>query len=282
MEELGLKVQRLVTVVDSAKGALDIIDSFKPDLILLDLIMKGMDGFEFLEIIKASDRTRSIPVIVISSLKEQETEEKVLMSGAVDYIIKPVNHKITLARIATHQRIAEQMLQAESDGLHDQLTGLLNRRSFDLHIDLAWENSRRNGQAISVLMIDIDDFKLYNDTQGHARGDLALCAVAKAIKSSLMRAVDKAFRWGGEEFSAILPGADLPGGVIVAERIRKEVEKTPITHIDGAQPFFVTVSIGVSSTLPSDNLPISTFVRQADLAMYKAKGAGKNRVAAWE
>jgi len=282
MEELGLKVPRLVTVVDSARGALEILDSFKPDLILLDLIMKGMDGFEFLEVIKASERTRAIPVIVVSSLKEQENEEKVLMMGAVDYIIKPVNHKITLARVATHQRIAEQMLKVEIDCLHDHLTGLLNRRSFDLHIEIAWENSKRNGQAISILMIDIDDFKNYNDTHGHALGDLALGAVANAIKSSLMRAVDKAFRWGGEEFSTILPGADLPGGVIVAERIRKAIEATPIMHVDGVQSFFVTASIGVSATLPSDNLPISTFARQADLAMYKAKGAGKNRVAAWE
>jgi len=201
--------------------------------------------------------------------------------GAVDYISKPINETIALARISTHQRIHEQMRHIEHDSHYDHLTDALNRRSFDLHIELAWDFCARQKFPICVIMIDIDDFKHLNDTYGHHLGDVALKMVAKKLSASLKRSVDKAFRWGGEEFAAILPSVTLENGMKIGEEIRKNISEIAIEQENGEPPIYITASVGVAVTTPPEGLPISTFVRRADMALYKAKEDGKNRVCTW-
>ena len=254
------------------------VSEFQPDLILLDIIMPGMDGFEVLQTLKDSDDTRAIPVIVITSLTDVENEEKGLMLGAVDYITKPFNKAIVLARIKTHQKIVEQMRLIERHSLYDPLTNILNRRSFDFHIEVVWGNAVRQKESLSVLMIDIDNFKNLNDTYGHPQGDIALQTVANAISIVLKRATDLLFRWGGEEFAVLLPSTNLEGAAYVGERIRESIQEAVIPSIEGTPLPNVTASIGIASIVPSVDDDIAELVRSADIALYKAKKSGKNRV----
>ena len=272
----------IVEVAGSGREGLDKVDTFKPDLVLLDIVMPDMSGFEVLSTLKVSRITRSIPVIIITGLSDAENEEKGLILGAVDYITKPFKEAIVRARIKAHQTIVEQMKLIERQSLYDPLTNILNRRSFDFNCEALWAHSIRQQEAVSILMIDVDNFKAFNDTYGHQAGDLALQTTTKAISASLKRASDLVFRWGGEEFTVLLPNTCEDGAEKIAEHIRESVEKAEIPSISDISLPGVTASIGVSSVVPSIGSAISELIRQADKAMYKAKDAGKNRVCVWD
>ena len=268
-------------IVDVAKSGLEGLEktwSFQPDLILLDIIMPGMSGFEVLTRLKESAVTRSIPVIVITGLSDAENEEKGFILGAVDYIAKPFKEPIVLARIKTHQTIVEQMHTIEHQSLFDPLTNVMNRRSFDFHSEALWAHAIRQQESISVLMIDIDNFKCFNDTYGHQLGDIALKITADAIAVPLKRASDLLFRWGGEEFIVLLPNTLIDGAVYIAEQIRENIESAEIPSTCGVTPPGITASVGVASILPSVGSAMSDTIRQADNAMYTAKESGRNRV----
>jgi diguanylate cyclase (GGDEF)-like protein len=163
----------------------------------------------------------------------------------------------------------------------DQLTGIPNRRSFDYQLRLEWNRAKRDKTSLSVFLIDIDKFKIYNDTYGHLQGDKALQAVAKVTERSLKRSTDFLARWGGEEFVVLLPSIDVPGASIVAEHIRKNIEDVPSPCTDGAITK-ITVSIGINTLMNVQESSVHDFIDGADQALYTAKKTGRNRVCIYE
>jgi len=256
---------------------LELAKKHKPDLILLDVLMPAMSGFDVISKLKESDETGNIPVIFITGLKSTEDEEKGFFLGAVDYITKPFKKSIIKARVNTHIKIVDQMRTIEQISLIDPLTKISNRRGFENRLTVEWNRAVREKTPISILMTDIDKFKNYNDTYGHQQGDAALKAFAVVAVESINRAVDFAARWGGEEFVILLPGTDASGALEVAERMRKNVRTSVIPTEEGAETG-ITVSIGVHSVIPGKNTSTNEFINKADQALYTAKESGRDRV----
>jgi diguanylate cyclase (GGDEF)-like protein len=179
--------------------------------------------------------------------------------------------------LGDYKILADSVLELAAVGMRDQLTGIPNRRSFDNRLDLEWKRAAREKMPVSILMMDIDKFKNYNDTFGHQQGDVTLQAVANAIKQALKRSTDFAARWGGEEFVVLLPNTDTNGALLVAEKLRAAIENTAIPCAD-ERGRRATISIGVSTHIPKSNSSIEDFISAADHALYKAKETGRNRV----
>jgi len=177
--------------------------------------------------------------------------------------------------------LAENILELSSLGIIDQLTGLPNRRSFDNRMELEWNRAMRDKAVLSILMLDVDKFKLYNDTFGHLQGDEALKTVAATLKESIKRTVDLVARWGGEEFVVLLPNTDSDGAYKVAEYIRGAIEKAVIPCVD-EKASHITVSIGVKTLVPDPQTDIIDLITEADKALYIAKGLGRNRVCRYD
>ena len=252
--------------------------SFEPDLILLDIVSPELRGFDVLVNLKESDATRPIPVITMVNPDDEASEERGFLRGAADSITKPYHKAAILARIRTQRQIAEQMRIIELHSLIDPLTGLPNRRSFDTRIEEVWGLAARHKDPVSVLMIDIDHFRMFNEKYGHNQGDIVLKSVANAISMSLLRSSDMAYRWDGDLFSAVLVGSSLFGALLVAERIREKVENTAVADVNGGNQRNVTVSIGGACETPKKNIKITDLIKQADMSLYAAKGAGRNNV----
>lgn len=249
-----------------------------PDLILLDILLPGIDGFEVLRQLKASVDTQFIPVIFITALDEEE--EKGLILGAVDYIAKPFKNGIVLARVRAHLQILRQMRMIEHLGLTDSLTNIPNRRCFDDHLAVEWKRAIRNKRCLSFLVMDLDKFEIYNDTYGHPQGDVLLTSLARIFAGAARRPGDIAARLGGEEFGLLLPDTEPEAARQIAEEIRSEVEEARIPLLDGKLITRITISIGVSGLVPSPDDPILGLVKKADQRLYKAKESGRNRVCA--
>ena len=266
-----------VIVAKNGRSAMEKTIKHKPDLILLDVIMPDISGFEVIADLKQSELTRSIPVIFITGLDNIENEEKGLLLGAVDYITKPFINSIVKARVRIQLQLVEYINTIERMCKVDALTNIANRRHLDSQIAIEWSRAMRDKKPVGFLMVDIDHFKNYNDTYGHPQGDALLKAVAAVFQQSLNRPADLVARWGGEEFAALLPDTDLKGALEVAERIRANVEHTNVPCADGALTS-VTVSIGVNSEIPLDDRNAEDFISQADKALYIAKSTGRNRI----
>jgi diguanylate cyclase (GGDEF)-like protein len=249
-----------------------------PDLILLDLVLPGIDGFEVLRRLKEDPETMNIPVIIISGLEDETDEEKGLLMGAVDYIIKPFKHTIILARVKTHLQIVRQIRMIERLGLVDPLTDIANRRCFDDRIIIEWRRAQRGHKSLAFLMMDIDKFKNYNDTWGHPQGDALLKSVARVFSAAARRSGDLAARIGGEEFGLLLTDTDLDAAIKIAEDIRAHVEQLIVPTADGKTETRVTVSIGAASCRPGSDIQTADFILTADRFLYKAKAAGRNQV----
>jgi diguanylate cyclase (GGDEF)-like protein len=267
------------TIVTAASGteALERAAEDKPDLILLDIIMPGIDGFEVLKRLKANEETAAIPVIIVTGLSGDDDEERGLLLGAVDYITKPFKNHIVQARVRTHIQIVRQMRTIEQLGLIDPLTGIANRRSFDDRIALEWRRAHRERKPLSFMMMDVDKFKVYNDTYGHPQGDALLKELAKIFTAAAKRAPDLACRLGGEEFGVLLPETDLDSAVKTAEKIRLSVEALRVPAKDDSLTQ-ATISIGVVSMIPDDGMKAAEFIAKADKRLYAAKAGGRNRV----
>lgn len=266
-----------ILVATNGTRALELAREHKPDLILLDVVMPEMSGFDVIVKLKDSDLTDKIPVIFITGLTGEGDEEKGFFLGAVDYIAKPFKKAIVKARVETHIKILDQMRTIERIGLTDPLTRISNRRGFEGRLNAEWGNALRNQMSLGVLMLDVDKFKNYNDTYGHQQGDLLLKAFAEVAAQTLMRSSDFVARWGGEEFIVLLPGISIDGAANVGERIRANIEAMVVPAEDGTETR-VTVSVGANSIIPGADNTIKDFINKADAALYRAKELGRNRV----
>ncbi len=272
-----LSPEYTVYAAKDGKDAIRLATEHVPDLILLDVVMPQMDGFAVLAELKQFDNTKDIPVVFVTSLDSAEDEEKGLSLGASDYISKPLSPPIVKLRVKNQIQIVNQMRIIERLSTIDPLTNIPNRRSFDDQLRKEWARAIRNVSSTSVLMLDIDNFKDYNDDYGHLQGDVMLRSISDVLIQALKRPGDFAARWGGEEFIALLTNTDSQGARHVAEKIRKQVENLVIPFTDGSLTN-VTVSIGTNTHIPVMNSSIDKFISRADMALYTAKGRGRNRV----
>ena len=264
-------------VAKSGERALKLAKRHRPDLILLDIVMPGMSGFDVIGELKADDGTAAIPVIFITGLAGDEDEEKGFFLGAADYISKPFNKAVVKARVSTQLRTLDQLRIIERVCFVDTLTKISNRGCFEKRLEVEWSRAAREKTPFGILLMDIDNFKEYNDTYGHPQGDAALKAFAATASGTLLRAVDFIARWGGEEFVILLPGTGPGGAAEVAEKVRGSVEAAVIPAGDGKETR-ITVSVGAHATVPGAGADSGDFLEKADKALYRAKAAGRNRV----
>ncbi|MBC3795445.1 diguanylate cyclase domain-containing protein [Acetobacterium tundrae] len=268
-----------VLVAHSGMKALSIANSTEPpDIILLDIVMPEMNGYEVCKKLHLNQSTKELPIIFLTSLNQADSEEYGLKLGAIDYITKPFSIAIVKAKIKNHLALKyyQDVLKINTDV--DQLTNIANRRRFDEMLSIEIKKSKRTGSHLSLLMIDIDHFKLYNDTYGHLEGDECLRKVAFILKSTLKRPGDLAARWGGEEFTCLLPDTDNKGAAKIAELLRIAIMDLRILHNSSPVKKVVTISIGAATSNPSDEASYETLLRHADDALYKAKASGRNRI----
>ena len=258
--------------------ALDRAQERSPDLILLDILMPEMDGFAVIRALKKNDSTRNIPVIFISALDSASDEELGLELGAVDYIAKPFHPPIVRVRVRNHLQSVHQRRLLEQLALIDSLTEIPNRRRFSEVYEKEWRRCMRNGSPLSLIVVDVDHFKIYNDTYGHASGDLVLKRVAQTIQAALQRPADFVARYGGEEFVVILPEIEAAGAQEVAEKIRADVEKQKIHYPESSSANCLTVSLGGATQIPGKTEVDSELFCRADRFLYDAKRTGRNRV----
>lgn len=264
----------------NGRDALRIASESLPDLILLDVIMPDMDGYEVCRTLKADPLMRDIPIIFITAMNQQEDEAIGLELGAVDYIAKPFNSTIVRLRIRNQIELKRQRdLLARLSHL-DGLTGIPNRRALDDALGRELRRGSRSLRPLSLLMMDIDYFKAYNDNCGHLAGDDCLRAVAQSLKVSLGRAADFVGRYGGEEFLAILPETDEIGAMIVANEILAGVASLCIPHPASPLGAKVTISIGVATAVAQRDVQQGNLLQDADKALYQAKQEGRNRIVA--
>lgn len=267
-----------IYVAKTAETALKMAHEYLPDLILLDIILPDRTGFAVLTDLKESCETCNIPIIIITGLNNAQYEEKGLTLGAVDYIMKPFHNAVVLARIKTHMKIVDYIHTIERIGMIDALTGLPNRRCFDVQFSTEWARAVREKTPISLLMIDIDKFKVYNDAHGHVQGDLMLKATSELIANNLKRPGDQAVRYGGDEFVVLLPNTDIEGAGIIAENIRSEIEAQIVSGLDDGVRTSITVGIGIASRVPGTSEECSNLLLEADKYLYEAKTVGKNTI----
>jgi len=251
-------------------------EKYLPDVILLDILMLEMDGYQVIVELKKAESTRSIPVIFLTALTSDADEEKGLFLGAVDYIVKPFSPSIVKLRISNQMKMLDQFRTIEKLSMSDQLTGLPNRRSFEERIKVEWARATREKTPISILIIDLDKFKDYNDTFGHLQGDVVLQTMAKAFPTVIRRPADFIARWGGEEFIVVLPNTNAAGALEIAERLRAAAEGVKHRGHENCEAV-ITVSIGVNTMEPPSGL-LEDFFQGADTALYDAKRNGRNRV----
>ena len=245
--------------------------------------MPGMDGFETCRRLKAMDQTKDIQIVALTSLNDMESKVKGIELGADDYLVKPINMHELRVRIkalvkkkAYLDRLHANYEMAVHSAFTDKLTGLYNHAYFEHFLGLEVKRSLRQNMPVSLMMIDIDDFKQYNDTLGHLAGDQILSELGLLIKTNI-REIDLAARYGGEEFSVVLPGVDLKGAVTTAERIRHVIHENSFSPELSSDSKNLSVSICIAAC-PSDAEAVKELINKADMALYKAKREGKNRV----
>lgn len=257
--------------------ALQIAQNQLPDLILLDAVMPDMDGYAVCAALRASAITRDIPIIFVTALKTPEDETRALDAGAADFISKPVNAAVVRARVRTQLTVKRQSDALRELTLTDGLTGVANRRAFDEALDAEWRRCARAQVPISLIMVDIDHFKNFNDAYGHQEGDHCLQQAGAAMRRAAMRPQDLVARYGGEEFAILLPYEDVAGAEAVARKVLEEIAFMGIAHERSSTGPWVTVSMGVASLTPSEQHEPGLLVKAADALLYQAKAGGRNR-----
>lgn len=268
----------------SGEEALQLLENTPVDMIIMDVEMPGLNGFETTRLIREWLAGHWIPIIFLTGLNEDEDYREGIEAGGDDYLIKPVSFMIIKAKIRAMERIAEMrdqlnQLNAELEALSqlDSLTQIYNRRTFNELAQAQWALAKRHQQSISALMIDVDHFKLYNDHYGHPAGDACLKKVSHAIKNCLQRSADILGRYGGEEFVVLLPDTDARGALRVAQAISEALENCQIRHDVSPTHNFVTASIGGATCMRTTGHDLEELIKNADRSLYKAKRAGRNR-----
>ncbi len=296
-----------VICTESGEEAVALYESEQPDIILMDVIMPGMNGYEATKAIKALEKEKGYwtPVIFLTAKNEADDLALGIEAGGDDYLFKPVNAVIVSAKVKAMERIilmkkelhqltaeltkknddleaatkqlAELNKELKRLSITDGLTELYNKRYFMEVLERQWKIAIRMRYPLSIILLDIDFFKPYNDTYGHQKGDECLRVVSKALKSVVVRATDVLARYGGEEFVLLLPGTKGSNSLLLAERLRCAVEKCNIPHSGSQVADYVTISLGSASCFPSVNLDPNELIEQADKALYYSKEHGRNQ-----
>lgn len=267
-----------VKVAASGEDALRIIaHQGLPDLILLDVMMPDIDGYEVCRRLKNDPHTNSIPIIFVTALNEAANEEFGLNLGAMDYITKPFYLPVVKARIRNHIRLKQTTDMLESMAWIDGLTGIPNRRRFDQMLEVEWKRAQRNQSPLAVIMVDIDHFKAYNDCHGHGEGDVCLKQVATMFAATVNRPGDLVARYGGEEFVILMPETGTEGAQQLADQLRHRIESMQIPHTGSSASCWVTISLGYAALIPQPNQASSALLDEADNMLYQAKNLGRNR-----
>lgn len=283
------------------KKAVDLAVEIKPTTILQDLVMPDIDGMTLVRFYRNHPILNNTPVIVLSSKEDPKDKSEAFSNGASDYLVKLPDKIELIARIHAHSRSylaqlqrdeafrelreLQKELEAKNAELQrlsaiDGLTGIPNRRSFDEYIEKEWGRAVREETCLSLLLIDIDFFKKYNDGYGHQGGDDCLQKVAAALAGTMRRASDMVARYGGEEFAVVLPNTDLEGAMVIAEELRQSVEKLALKHEFSDAGDIVSISLGAAGIPPQCGDDPASLIALADEALYGAKAAGRNRVCA--
>ncbi len=280
--------------------AIGVAEEIKPTVILQDLVMPGVDGLTLVRQYRASPITKDIPILVLSTKEEPAIKSEAFTAGANDYLVKLPDKIELIARIRYHskaylnqlrrdeadralrqiqQQLKEANIELQRLNNVDALTGASNRKHFNEHIETEWKRALREQTPLSVLMIDVDDFKRFNDTYGHLAGDEALRKVAETARKIATRPTDLAARFGGEEFVIVLPSTTLDGAKTVGEKLCQSIEDLQMPHSASTVGKFLTVSVGGASIIPGrEDVSCLPLIEAADVALYEAKKSGKNRV----
>lgn len=296
----------------SGRTALVAVQALLPDIILLDIKLPDLSGYEVCAELKRNAQTQSIPVVFISALDQTEDIVRAFAVGGADYVTKPFrveevlarirhqlmiqylqhqlaeqNQKLTQQNVQLQQEIyvrqqVEAALQCANQKLQqlvclDGLTGVANRRHFDEYLQQEWQRSLLEQSALSLILCDLDFFKSFNDTYGHPAGDVCLRLVAQAIHRAVRKPNDMVFRYGGEEFAVVLPDTDGEGALQVARAIQHEVQQLKLTHDCSLASNIVTLSMGITSQIPNQDFSLEMLLAATDKSLYHAKQTGRNR-----
>jgi two-component system chemotaxis family response regulator WspR len=281
--------------------AVEVAIRFRPTVILQDLVMPVIDGFELIGRYREAMELQNVPIIVLSASDEADQKELCFSLGANDYLVKLPHRIELLARIRYHSKayiasverdeafhclqVSQEQLGAANvllqklNGL-DGLTGIANRRKFDETLAQEWQRAMRGKSSVALLMCDVDDFKMFNDTYGHLAGDQCLKRVAAVLTEQLKRPGDMVARYGGEEFAVILPDTSIEGAVRVANACRRQLQALAIPNERSLPQGAVTISIGAADAMPGENFTLDNLIEAADRALYAAKHRGRNTVCA--
>jgi len=281
---------------EDPSNAIQMATEVEATVVLQDLVMPDIDGMTLVRFFRANPQTSNIPIIVLSSKEDPQVKSDAFSNGANDYLVKLPDQIELLARVRAHsksyihelerdaafQALREMQIQLEESNKKlqelsslDGLTGIANRRQFDESLDKEWRRAARNKVPLSLILIDIDFFKPFNDNYGHQAGDDCLILVAKALKEAIVRPTDVIARYGGEEFTAILPDTDTEGAIIVAEKLRTAVESLKIVHEHSTAADHVTISLGIATN--ADLPDLESLIHKSDERLYEAKESGRNR-----
>jgi diguanylate cyclase (GGDEF)-like protein len=285
------RMKHSVVEADDGKKGLEMYQRDRPDLVLIDVVMPVMDGYEAARRMRATGTDEWVPIIFLSSKEDDQDLERAIESGGDDYLVKPVSFVVLNAKIRALQRLdamhgkqlemsralAAANRELEKLSHQDGLTGIANRRYFDGYLSTEVRRAAREHQPLSLILADVDQFKAFNDCYGHQVGDDCLRRVAAALTSAGRRPADLAARYGGEEFAMVLPGTDLDGAVDVAQSVSRVVGSLAIPHARSTVSQSVTLSQGVVSLTPEKESPPEDLIRRADQALYQAKQQGRNR-----
>ncbi|EKQ67040.1 diguanylate cyclase (GGDEF) domain-containing protein [Leptolyngbyaceae cyanobacterium JSC-12] len=258
-----------------------------PDLVLLDLEMPTFSGIDLCRVVRQDVDYRNIPILIVTAHTDQVNVQQVFDAGADDLIHKPIAEAELVTRVIN--RIERARLQQQLNRLQQQqtevlqyqsrvdgLTQIANRRHFDEILEREWHHHQQAQMTLSLILCDVDYFKLYNDRYGHVAGDDCLKQIAQTVQNCINPSTDLAARYGGEEFGVILPNTDLNGALRVAERLRQAIARLEIPHLDSSVAPYVTISLGITGTVPTTNQQIEQLIRTADQALYAAKERGRN------
>lgn len=277
---LAATVPRGITVLFATNGeeALEMTASKKPDLVLLDIEMPGMTGYEVCKRIKADPDTRDIPVVFVTVLHDLEDETRGLEIGAIDYIRKPIRPAVVRARVKNLLELKRRRDILESLSSIDGLTCIPDRMGFEETLSLEWQRAARGGAWLSLILVDIDQFESFNEAYGNVMGDDCLKTIAQSLCDTFKRASDYVARYGNDEFAALLPGIGAKAAIDMAETLSERIIGLGIEHSASTVADSITVSVGAASTVPSLDASYDTLKEVAEKTLFEAKQAGGNQV----